>query len=121
MLVLGEVVTPWQWAGTAFVVSALVCVVLGGRWAQRRRRPRVIGHRAGGVPHHAERTIAEQRRRIQGEVRSIDHGPEARFRLTARFLALRFVERGLGRVGDHRDLLRGGGAGQSAPGRATAR
>ena len=36
MLVLGEVVTPWQWAGTAFVVSALVCVVLGGRWAQRR-------------------------------------------------------------------------------------
>ncbi|MBK7719016.1 MAG: EamA family transporter [Simplicispira sp.] len=36
MLVLGEVVTTWQWAGTAFVVSALVCVVLGGRWAQRR-------------------------------------------------------------------------------------
>jgi O-acetylserine/cysteine efflux transporter len=36
MLVLGEVVTPWQWAGTAFVVAALVCVVLGGHWAQRR-------------------------------------------------------------------------------------
>jgi O-acetylserine/cysteine efflux transporter len=36
MLVLGEVVTPWQWAGTALVVAALVCVVLGGRWAQRR-------------------------------------------------------------------------------------
>lgn len=37
MLVLGEVVTPWQWAGTGFVVSSLLCVVLGGRWAQRRR------------------------------------------------------------------------------------
>lgn len=36
MLVLGEVVTPWQWAGTVFIVSALACVVLGGRWAQRR-------------------------------------------------------------------------------------
>ncbi len=38
MLVLGEVVTGWQWAGTAFVVASLVCVVLGGRWAERRRR-----------------------------------------------------------------------------------
>ena len=37
LLVLGEVVTGWQWAGTAFVVAALVCVVLGGRWAERRR------------------------------------------------------------------------------------
>lgn len=36
LLVLGEVVTGWQWAGTAFVVAALVCVVLGGRWAQRQ-------------------------------------------------------------------------------------
>jgi len=31
MLVLGEVVTPWQWAGVAFVVAALACVMLGGR------------------------------------------------------------------------------------------
>lgn len=38
LLVLGEVVTGWQWAGTAFVVAALVCVVLGGQWAQRQRR-----------------------------------------------------------------------------------
>jgi len=30
MLVLGEVVTPWQWAGVAFVVAALACVMLGG-------------------------------------------------------------------------------------------
>lgn len=29
LLVLGEVVTGWQWAGTAFVVAALGCVVLG--------------------------------------------------------------------------------------------
>lgn len=36
MLVLDETVTGWQWIGTAFVVAALVCVVLGGRWAQRR-------------------------------------------------------------------------------------
>ena len=30
MLVLGEVITPWQWAGTALVVAALGCVMLGG-------------------------------------------------------------------------------------------
>jgi len=36
MLVLGEVVTPWQWAGVAFVVAALACVMLGGL----RPRPR---------------------------------------------------------------------------------
>lgn len=35
LLVLGEVVTPWQWAGVAFVVLALMCVVLGPRWARR--------------------------------------------------------------------------------------
>ena len=28
---LGEVITPWQWAGIALVVAALVCVMLGGR------------------------------------------------------------------------------------------
>ncbi len=31
LLVLGEVVTPWQWAGVACVVLALLCVVLGPR------------------------------------------------------------------------------------------
>jgi O-acetylserine/cysteine efflux transporter len=30
MLILGEVITPWQWAGIALVVAALVCVMLGG-------------------------------------------------------------------------------------------
>lgn len=29
--ILGEVITPWQWAGIALVVAALVCVMLGGR------------------------------------------------------------------------------------------
>jgi O-acetylserine/cysteine efflux transporter len=29
---LGEVITPWQWAGIALVVAALGCVMLGGRW-----------------------------------------------------------------------------------------
>ena len=30
MLVLGEAITPWQWAGIALVVAALACVMLGG-------------------------------------------------------------------------------------------
>ena len=30
MLVLGEVITAWQWAGIALVVAALACVMLGG-------------------------------------------------------------------------------------------
>jgi O-acetylserine/cysteine efflux transporter len=30
MLVLGETITPWQWAGIALVVAALACVMLGG-------------------------------------------------------------------------------------------
>ncbi len=38
MLVLGETVSPWQWAGIAAVVAALACVVLGPRWAAARRR-----------------------------------------------------------------------------------
>lgn len=38
MLALGEVVTAWQWAGVVCVVLALVCVVLGPRWAQRMAR-----------------------------------------------------------------------------------
>ena len=32
MLALGDVITPWQWAGIALVVAALVTVMLGGRW-----------------------------------------------------------------------------------------
>jgi O-acetylserine/cysteine efflux transporter len=35
-LMLGEGVTPWQWAGIALVVAALVCVVLGPRWMAAR-------------------------------------------------------------------------------------
>ena len=35
MLVLGEHITPWQWAGIALVVCALVCVMLGGRLQQK--------------------------------------------------------------------------------------
>ena len=30
MLVLGEVVTAWQWAGVTLIVAALACVMLGG-------------------------------------------------------------------------------------------
>ncbi|MBC7548934.1 MAG: EamA family transporter, partial [Polaromonas sp.] len=38
--ILGEVITPWQWAGIAMVVAALVCVMLGGRFnAVNRPRP----------------------------------------------------------------------------------
>jgi O-acetylserine/cysteine efflux transporter len=43
MLVLGEAITPWQWAGIALVVAALACVMLGGLVKPRReatvRRP----------------------------------------------------------------------------------
>ena len=35
MLVLGETIAPWQWAGIALVVAALACVMLGG-WVRRR-------------------------------------------------------------------------------------
>ncbi|MDF1486001.1 EamA family transporter [Ramlibacter sp. H39-3-26] len=35
LLVLGEVVTPWQWAGTACVVLALACVVAGPRMGMK--------------------------------------------------------------------------------------
>lgn len=34
---LGETITPWQWAGIALVVAALVCVMLGGRLGSRWR------------------------------------------------------------------------------------
>ena len=41
MLVLGESITPWQWAGIALVVAALGCVMLGGLAGQwlRSKRP----------------------------------------------------------------------------------
>ena len=35
MLVLGEAVTPWQWAGIALTVAALACVMLGGLLRRR--------------------------------------------------------------------------------------
>ncbi len=35
MLVLGEAITPWQWAGITLVVAALACVMLGGRLKPR--------------------------------------------------------------------------------------
>ncbi len=35
MLVLGEAITPWQWAGIALVVAALACVMLGPRLFRR--------------------------------------------------------------------------------------
>ncbi len=35
MLVLGDVVTAWQWAGIALVVGALMCVLLGERLLQK--------------------------------------------------------------------------------------
>ncbi len=31
MLILGEIITPWQWAGIALLLAALVCVMFGGR------------------------------------------------------------------------------------------
>jgi drug/metabolite transporter (DMT)-like permease len=38
MLVLGDVITGWQWAGTALVVSSLAITILGPRmraaWAR---------------------------------------------------------------------------------------
>lgn len=35
MLVLGETIMPWQWAGIALVVAALACVMLGGLLGRR--------------------------------------------------------------------------------------
>ncbi|MET0859017.1 MAG: EamA family transporter [Telluria sp.] len=37
MLVLGESVSGWQWAGTALVVAALAIVMFGARWLGRLR------------------------------------------------------------------------------------
>ena len=35
MLVLGDVISAWQWAGSAFIVAALVCVLFGQRLLRR--------------------------------------------------------------------------------------
>ena len=40
MLVLGEAVTPWQWAGIVLVVAALVCVLIGPAIADKLRPAR---------------------------------------------------------------------------------
>ena len=37
MGLLGETISAWQWGGIGFVVAALLAVMLGGRWAARRR------------------------------------------------------------------------------------
>ena len=36
MLVLGESVTAWQWAGIALVVAALACVLFGDRYLNKK-------------------------------------------------------------------------------------
>lgn len=36
MLILGEAVSAWQWAGIALIVAALACVMFGGRWLAPR-------------------------------------------------------------------------------------
>ena len=38
MLLLDEKVTPWQWAGAALVVLALVVVIWGGRLVEAKRK-----------------------------------------------------------------------------------
>lgn len=32
MLILGDTINGWQWAGIALIVAALVCTMFGGRW-----------------------------------------------------------------------------------------
>jgi O-acetylserine/cysteine efflux transporter len=36
MIVLGDVITSWQWAGITLIVASLVCTMFGGRWLDRR-------------------------------------------------------------------------------------
>jgi O-acetylserine/cysteine efflux transporter len=36
MLVLGDTITGWQWSGIALIVAALMCVLFGGRFLDRR-------------------------------------------------------------------------------------
>jgi O-acetylserine/cysteine efflux transporter len=35
MIVLGDVITAWQWAGIALIVLSLACTMFGGRWLDR--------------------------------------------------------------------------------------
>ncbi|WP_373989355.1 EamA family transporter [Duganella sp. BuS-21] len=37
MLALGDVISVWQWVGTALIVAALICTMFGGRWLDRRK------------------------------------------------------------------------------------
>ena len=37
MLVFGDVISAWQWAGTALIVASLATVMFGARWLQRGR------------------------------------------------------------------------------------
>ncbi|GJI92001.1 EamA family transporter [Duganella hordei] len=36
MIVLGDVITAWQWGGITLIVLSLVCTMFGGRWLDRR-------------------------------------------------------------------------------------
>lgn len=36
MLMLGDTIGAWQWAGTALIVAALICTMFGGRWLDRQ-------------------------------------------------------------------------------------
>jgi O-acetylserine/cysteine efflux transporter len=40
LLLLGETITMWQWAGIGFVIAALACVMFGGRWIALAQKPR---------------------------------------------------------------------------------
>jgi O-acetylserine/cysteine efflux transporter len=40
VLLLGENISHWQWAGIAFVIAALACVMFGPRWTALRQKPR---------------------------------------------------------------------------------
>jgi O-acetylserine/cysteine efflux transporter len=36
MIVLGDVITAWQWGGITLIVLSLVCTMFGGRWLDKR-------------------------------------------------------------------------------------
>ncbi|WP_332855028.1 EamA family transporter [Duganella sp. S19_KUP01_CR8] len=36
MIVLGDVITGWQWAGISLIVASLICTMFGGRWLGQR-------------------------------------------------------------------------------------
>src|SRR5471032_962156 len=37
MLILGDAISAWQWAGIALIVAALACVMFGARWLETKR------------------------------------------------------------------------------------